>query len=204
MRSTKQNKFLFRFVQIESFPKVSKSVRNSREFSKKLDVAKLFNIEENERIRVKIGLNISNLESIFSNLQCQEPIIFVSRTSFRTISVGEGASWKFAQKGFARVRDKYSLTCILVKWFEKCSDENPIKFCQIWVQSNSSTHSRLKKRATWWTCGPIHSNWNWLLCTNWSQFLTTFTGEMVLFFYLYNNQCSKYGSGTVIRHLNHV
>ena len=183
MGSTKQNKFLFRFVQIESFPKVSKSVRNSRGFSKTLDVAKLFNIEENDRIRVKSGLNISNLESTFSNLQCQEPIIFVSRTSFRTISVGEGALWKFAQKQFARVRDNYSLTCILIKWFEKCFDENQIKFCQIWVQSNSSTDGRLKKRATWWTCGPIHSNWNWLLRTNWSPFPTTFTEEMVLFFF---------------------
>ena len=148
MRSTKQNKFLFRFVQIESFPKVSKSVRNSRGFSKTLDVAKLFNIEENDRIRVKSGLKISNLESTFSNLQCQEAIIFVSRTSFRTISVGEGASWKFAQKQFARIRDNYSLTCILIKWFEKCFDENQIKFCQLWVQSNSSTDGRLKKRAT--------------------------------------------------------
>ena len=54
---------LFRFVQNESFPNVSKSIANSEEISKTLNIAKLSPfIEENGTIRVKGRLKHSNLD----------------------------------------------------------------------------------------------------------------------------------------------
>ena len=53
---------LFRFVQTESFPNVSKTIANSKEFSKTLNIAKLppF-IEDDGKVRVKGRLKHSNL-----------------------------------------------------------------------------------------------------------------------------------------------
>ena len=54
---------LFRFVQNESFPNVSKSISNSKEISKVLNIAKLSPfIEEDGTIRVKGRLKHSNLD----------------------------------------------------------------------------------------------------------------------------------------------
>ena len=54
---------LFRFVQNESFPNVSKSIENSKEISKNLNIAKLSPfIEEDGTIRVKRRLKQSNLD----------------------------------------------------------------------------------------------------------------------------------------------
>ena len=54
---------LFRFVQNESFPNVPKSIANSKEFSKTLNMAKLSPfIEEDGKIRVKGRLKHSNLD----------------------------------------------------------------------------------------------------------------------------------------------
>ena len=54
---------LFRFVQNESFPNVSKSIANSEEISKTLNIAKLSPfIEEDGTIRVKGRLKHSNLD----------------------------------------------------------------------------------------------------------------------------------------------
>ena len=54
---------LFRFVQNESFPSVSKSIANSNEISKTLNIAKLSPIiEEDGTIRVKGRLKHSNLD----------------------------------------------------------------------------------------------------------------------------------------------
>ena len=54
---------LFRFVQTESFPNVSKSIANSKEISKTLNIAKLSPfIEEDGTIRVKGRLKHSNLD----------------------------------------------------------------------------------------------------------------------------------------------
>ena len=54
---------LFRFVQNESFPNVSKSIANSKEFSKISNITKLSPfIEEDEKIRVKGQLKHSNLD----------------------------------------------------------------------------------------------------------------------------------------------
>ena len=54
---------LFRFVQNESFPNVSKSIANSKEISKTLNIAKLSPfIEEDGTIRVKGRLKHSNLD----------------------------------------------------------------------------------------------------------------------------------------------
>ena len=53
---------LFRFVQNESFPNVSKSIANSKEISKTLNIAKLSPfIEKDGKIRVKGRLKHSNL-----------------------------------------------------------------------------------------------------------------------------------------------
>ena len=53
---------LFRFVQTKNFPNVSKSITNSKEISKTLNIAKLSPfIEEDETIRVKGQLKHSNL-----------------------------------------------------------------------------------------------------------------------------------------------
>ena len=53
---------LFRFVQAETFPNVSKSITNSKEISKTLNIAKLSTFsEEDGRIRVKGRLKHSNL-----------------------------------------------------------------------------------------------------------------------------------------------
>ena len=53
---------LFRFVQTESFPIVSKSIANSKGISKTLNIAKLSSfIEEDGTIRVKGRLKHSNL-----------------------------------------------------------------------------------------------------------------------------------------------
>ena len=52
----------FRFVQKESFPNVSKSIANSKEISKTLNIAKLSHfIEEDGTIRVKGRLKHSSL-----------------------------------------------------------------------------------------------------------------------------------------------
>ena len=54
---------LFRFVQNESFPNVSKSIANSKEISKTLNIAKLSSfIEEDGIIRVKGRLKHSNID----------------------------------------------------------------------------------------------------------------------------------------------
>ena len=54
---------LFRFVQNESFPNVSKSIANSKEISKTLNIVKLSPfIEEDRTIRVKGRLKHSNLD----------------------------------------------------------------------------------------------------------------------------------------------
>ena len=54
---------LFRFVQTESFPNVSKSISKSKEISKTLNIAKLSPfVEEDGTIRVKVRLKNSNLE----------------------------------------------------------------------------------------------------------------------------------------------
>ena len=54
---------LFRFVQNESFPNVSKSIANSKEISKTLNIAQLSPfIEEDGTIRVKGRLKHSNLD----------------------------------------------------------------------------------------------------------------------------------------------
>ena len=54
---------LSRFVQTESFPNVSKSIANSKEISKTLNIAKLSPfIEEDGTIRVKDRLKHSNLD----------------------------------------------------------------------------------------------------------------------------------------------
>ena len=53
---------LFRFIQTESFPNVSKSIENSKEISKTLNIVKLSPfIEEDGTIRVKGRLKHSNL-----------------------------------------------------------------------------------------------------------------------------------------------
>ena len=54
---------LFRFVQTESFPNVSKSIANSKQISKTLNIAKLSPlIEEDGKIRAKGRLKHSNLD----------------------------------------------------------------------------------------------------------------------------------------------
>ena len=54
---------LFRFVQNESFPNVSKSIANSKEISKTLNIAKLSPfIEEDGTVRVKSRLKHTNLD----------------------------------------------------------------------------------------------------------------------------------------------
>ena len=55
---------LFRFVQNESFPNVSKSIANSKEISETLNIAKLLSplIVEDRKIRVKGRLKHSNLD----------------------------------------------------------------------------------------------------------------------------------------------
>ena len=54
---------LIRFVQNESFPNVLKTIANSKEISKKLNIAKLSPfIEEDATIRVKGRLKLSNLD----------------------------------------------------------------------------------------------------------------------------------------------
>ena len=62
---------LFRFVQTESFPNVSKSIANSKQISKTLNIAKLSPlIEEDGKIRAKgrLKLSIEGLkESIWLN-----------------------------------------------------------------------------------------------------------------------------------------
>ena len=80
---------LFRFVQNESFPNVSKSIANSKEISKTLNIAKLSPfIEEDGTIRVKGRLKHSNLDY---NAKKTSNIVN-SKTSSCTTSVGKSAS----------------------------------------------------------------------------------------------------------------
>ena len=79
---------LFRFVQNESFPNVSKSIANSKEISKTLSIAKLSPfIEEDGKIRVKGRLKHSNVDD-----NAKHPILLAGKTSSCTTSVGESAS----------------------------------------------------------------------------------------------------------------
>ena len=66
---------LFRFVQNESFPNVSKSIANSKEISKTLNIAKMSPlIEEDGTIRVKCQLKHSNLD-----YNAKHPIILTAK-----------------------------------------------------------------------------------------------------------------------------
>ena len=66
---------LFRFVQNESFPNVSKSIASSKEISKTLNIAKFSRfIEENGTIRVKGWLNHSNLD-----YKAKHPILLTAK-----------------------------------------------------------------------------------------------------------------------------
>ena len=68
---------LFRFVQNESFPNVSKSIANSKEISKTLNIAKLSPfIEEDGKIRVKGRLKHSNFDN-----NAKHPILLTAKHS---------------------------------------------------------------------------------------------------------------------------
>ena len=61
-KNQQAEQILFRFVQAESFPNVSKSIANTKEISKTLNIAKLSSfIEEDGTIRVTGRLKHSNL-----------------------------------------------------------------------------------------------------------------------------------------------
>ena len=76
---------LFRFVQTESFPNVSKSIASSKEISKTINSAKLSPfIEEDGTIRVKVRLKHSNLD-----YNAKHSILLASSC---TTSVGESTS----------------------------------------------------------------------------------------------------------------
>ena len=66
---------IFRFVQNESFPNVSKSIANSKEISKTLYTAKLSPIiKKDGKIRVKVRLKHSNLD-----YNAKHPILFTAK-----------------------------------------------------------------------------------------------------------------------------
>ena len=68
---------MFRFVQNESFPNVSKSIANSKEISKTLNASKLSPlIEEDGTIRVKGRLKYSNLD-----YNAKHPILLTAKQS---------------------------------------------------------------------------------------------------------------------------
>ena len=79
---------LFRFVQNESLPNVSKSIANSKEISKILNINKLSPfIDEDGIIRVNGRLKHSNFD-----YKCETSNIVKSETSSCTIFVGESPS----------------------------------------------------------------------------------------------------------------
>ena len=79
---------LFRFVQTESFPNVSKSIANSKEISKTLNIVKLSPfVEEDGIIRVKGRLKHSNLA-----YNAKHPILLTAKHPTCTTSVGESTS----------------------------------------------------------------------------------------------------------------
>ena len=73
--SHQAEQILFRIVQNESFPQVSKSNSNSKEISKTLNIAKFSPlIEENGTIRVKGRLKHSNLD-----YNAEQPILLTAK-----------------------------------------------------------------------------------------------------------------------------
>ena len=89
-RGTWSRRILFRFVQNESFPNVSKSIADSKETSKTLSIAKLSSfVEEDGEIRVKNWLKHLHLDYI-----AKHPILLTAKPSSRTTSVGESTSWQ--------------------------------------------------------------------------------------------------------------
>ena len=78
---------LFRFVQNESFPNVSKSIANSKEMSKTLNIDKLSPfIEQDGTIRLKGRMKHSNFD------YNAKKTILLTETFSRTISVGGSTS----------------------------------------------------------------------------------------------------------------
>ena len=83
---------LFRFVQTESFPNVSKSIANSKEISKTLNIAKLSPFVE--QFGEWNNSSERSTEAFEPRLQCQTPNIVESKSSSSTTPVGESSSWK--------------------------------------------------------------------------------------------------------------
>ena len=76
---------LFRFVQNESFPNVSKSIANSKEISKTLNIAKMSPfIEEDGPIRVKGRLKHSKLD-----YNSKHPILLTAKPQVVQLLLGK-------------------------------------------------------------------------------------------------------------------
>ena len=135
---------LFRFVQNESFPNVSKSIANSKEISKTLNIAKLSPfIEEDGTIRVKGRLKHSNLDYNAKHpilLTAKHPVVQLLLEKAHQDNLHEGTEC-----------EKHAPTRILDHRAEKCIKENQVEMHQMQTQErqpNSPTDGRSTPRTT--------------------------------------------------------
>ena len=191
---------LFRFVQTESFPIVSKSIANSNEISKTLNIAKLSPfIQEDRTIRVKGRLKHSNLDYNAKDpilLTVKHPVVQLLLEKAHRDNLHEGTEYvrNMPQKGH-RICEKHAM-------WETCF-KNQVELYQTQTQKcqpNSPTDGRSTQRMAWWTCVQIHPYRSWLLRTHRSEVPTTYLEEIVLPLYLRDNESRTHRSHTVIGH----
>ena len=156
---------LFRFVQTESFPNVSKSITNSKEISNTLNAAKLSPfIEEDGTIRVKGRLKHSNLAYNAKYpilLTAKHPVVQLLLERLHRDNLHEGTEYvrNMLQQKYWIIGVKNAIQKKQVKMYQMQTQER---------QPNSPTDGGV----------PIHSYRSQLLRTLLSQVSTTYHEEI--------------------------
>ena len=188
---------LFRFVQTESFPNVSKSIANSKEISKSLNFAKLSPfIEEDGTIRVKGRPKHSNFDYNAKHpilLTAKHPVVQILLDKAHRDNLHEDTEnvLNLLQQEHWIIRLRNALRKIKSRCF---------KWRHTKRQPNPPTDGRPTPRTTWWTCVPIHSYRCRLFRALWSEVYSTYLEKVVLPLYLPDNENSTHRSRTVIGH----
>ena len=196
-KTLQAERLLFRFVLNESFPNVSRSIANSNEISKTLNINILSPFrEEYGTIRVKGRLKHSNIDYNVKQpilLTVKHPVVQLLLEKAHLDKLHEGTEYC----------EKHAVTKVLVHWIKKCFTENKVEMYEMQTQKRqpeSSTDGTTTTRTTWWICVRIPSYRRPILRTFRSQVPMTYFEEMRLPLQLSNNERSAHRSRTVIVH----
>ena len=191
MKFTKQSKYCFDWFK----PKASriskpKSILNSKEISKTLNIAKLSTfIEEDGTNWVKGRLQHSNFDC-----NSKQPILLTGKHPVVQFLL-ERAHSDNLHEGTEYVRNilkqEYWISGLT------CVRKNQIEMYQMQTQEGQPYPSTDGRFTTWWTWVPIHPYLRWLRWAVWNQIPTTYIEEVVLLL-VSNYKSSKQRSYTVI------